>query len=229
MKLIVSDYDETFSEDLKKNIKYENKFIKEGNLFVIATGSSYQSYIDKLGENNFNASYVIVNHGTLIIKNGIVIYEEALTCKLSKSIYEDIMNSNYSSYFYCNKDIRMSDDILDKTLKINVVFRNRKDANSFKDKILKKYSNLVNCYLMYDVLIEIISIKTSKIKAINEIMKLENIEKDDVYTIGDGYNDIEMIKEFNGYAIKNSVDELKKVANNVIDSVYELIKEISSK
>ena len=46
MKLIVSDYDETFSEDLKKNIKYANKFIKEGNLFVIATGSSYQSYIE---------------------------------------------------------------------------------------------------------------------------------------------------------------------------------------
>lgn len=228
MKMIVSDYDETFSEDLKKNIKYANKFIKEGNLFVIATGSSYQSYIDKLGENKFDVSYVIVNHGSLIIKNDNVIYEEVLTHELSKSVFEDIMNSNYSSYFYCNKDIRMSDDILDKTVKINVVFNNRQDANSFKDKILKKYSNLVNCYLMYDVLIEITSIKASKIKAINKIMKLENIDKADVYTIGDGYNDIEMIKEFNGYAIKNAVDELNKVAKNKIDSVYELIEEISS-
>lgn len=146
MKLIVSDYDDTFSEDLDKNIEFANKFINDGNLFVIATGSSYQSYIDKLGENCFNPSYVIVNHGSL----------------------------------------------------------------------------------MYDVLIEIISSKASKIKAINKIIKLENLGKVNVYTIDDGYNDIEMIKEFNGFAIKNSVDALKKDSKKQVDSVYELIKEIGS-
>lgn len=227
MKLVVSDYDETFSEDLKKNIEYSKKFIEAGNLFVIATGSSYQSYIDKLDKNKFDASYVIVNQGSLIIKHGSVIYEEALTDELSKSIYNDIMDSNYDSYFYCNKDIRMSEDILNKTVKINVIFHNSKEAIDFKRKILEKYSNLVNCYLMYDVLIEITSIKTSKVKAINVIMELENIEKNNVYVIGDGYNDIQMIKEFNGYAIKNSVKELKKIAKNEIDSVYELIRKVS--
>ena len=122
MKLIVSDYDDTFSEDLDKNIEFANEFINDGNLFVIATGSSYQSYIDKLGENCFNPSYVIVNHGSLIMKNDNVILEEALTDELTQSIYRDIMNSNYFSYFFCNKDIRMSDNILNKTLKINVTF-----------------------------------------------------------------------------------------------------------
>lgn len=83
-------------------------------------------------------------------------------------------------------------------------------------------------HLMYDVLIEIISTKASKIKAINKIIKLKNLGKVNVYTIDDGYNDIEMIKEFNGFAIKNSVDALKKVFKKQVDSVYELIKEIGS-
>lgn len=227
MKLVVSDYDDTFSIDINKNIEYANKFINDGNLFVIATGNSYQEYIDKLGKKCFNASYIILNHGSLIIKNDNVIYEEPLINELSKNIYKDIMNSNYNSYFYCNKDIGRANDVLDKTVKINVVFCNNKDAVDFKNRILKRYSNLVNCYLMYDVLVEIISSKTSKIKAIKKIMELENIKGDCVYTIGDGYNDIEMIKEYNGYAIKNSVEELKKVSKKEIDSVYGLINEIS--
>lgn len=35
-----------------------------------------------------------------------------------------------------------------------------------------------------------------------------------------------MIKEFNGYAMTNSVDELKYIAKKEYNSVSELIKEI---
>ena len=52
------------------------------------------------------------------------------------------------------------------------------------------------------------------------------LSKENVYTIGDGYSDIEMVKNFNGYAMKKSVDELKKMAKKEYDSVSELINEI---
>ena len=54
-----------------------------------------------------------------------------------------------------------------------------------------KYNRIYYCfYLKYN---KIDSINSSKNKAINAIIELENIEKVNVYTIGDGYNDIEMI------------------------------------
>ena len=53
-----------------------------------------------------------------------------------------------------------------------------------------------------------------------------NILKENVYTIGDGYSDIEMIKDFNGYAMVNSVQELKKLAIKECKSVSSLIDEI---
>ena len=53
-----------------------------------------------------------------------------------------------------------------------------------------------------------------------------NILQENVYTIGDGYIDIEMIKDFNGYAMVNSVDELKKIAKKECKSVAEFINEI---
>ena len=53
-----------------------------------------------------------------------------------------------------------------------------------------------------------------------------NILQENVYTIGDGYSDIEMIKDFNGYAMVNSVNELKQVAIREYESVSNLIDEI---
>ena len=52
------------------------------------------------------------------------------------------------------------------------------------------------------------------------------MSKENTFTIGDGYSDIEMIKDFNGYAIRNSVEELKEVAEKEYDSVHKLIYEI---
>ena len=53
------------------------------------------------------------------------------------------------------------------------------------------------------------------------------MKKKTIYTIGDGYSDINMIKEFNGFAMKNSVEELKKLDIKKYDSVSELIYDIT--
>ena len=53
-----------------------------------------------------------------------------------------------------------------------------------------------------------------------------NISKDNVYTIGDGYSDIDMIKNYNGFAINGALEELKKYALKEYDSVSELVEEI---
>lgn len=77
--------------------------------------------------------------------------------------------------------------------------------------------------------VEIISNEINKSKAIDLLLNRLNILKENVYTIGDGYSDIEMIKDFNGYAMKKSVVELKEVAKKEYDSVSELINEIMEK
>ena len=50
--------------------------------------------------------------------------------------------------------------------------------------------------------------------------------KDNVYTIGDSYNDVEMIEKFNGYSIENAKEEVKKVSKGECSSVSKLIKKI---
>lgn len=92
--------------------------------------------------------------------------------------------------------------------------------------INNKYSDDVNSYYVTENSLEIISNKTNKSNAINLLIERLNILQENVYTIGDGYSDIEMIKDFNGYSMVNSVDELKQVAIKEYESVSNLIDEI---
>ncbi|WZU00813.1 HAD hydrolase family protein [Erysipelothrix sp. D19-032] len=48
-----------------------------------------------------------------------------------------------------------------------------------------------------------------------------------VYTIGDSYNDLPMIKAFHGFAMDNGVDAVKKHAQNVVATVGDALKSVT--
>ena len=58
------------------------------------------------------------------------------------------------------------------------------------------------------------------------LTKKLDINNSNVYSIGDGYSDIEMVKDFNGYCMIDSVNELKKVAISEVKSVSDLVKDL---
>ena len=69
-KILVSDYDKTFylnDEDIEKNKIAVEKFRKERNVFVIATGRSYYDIQKKISEYKINYDYLIINHGASIL------------------------------------------------------------------------------------------------------------------------------------------------------------------
>ena len=77
--------------------------------------------------------------------------------------------------------------------------------------------------------IEIVSNFANKKNAILKVMKLENINKNNVYTIGDGDTDYEMLSYFNGYIMENSSNSLQKLKLPRVKSVSELIEIINNK
>ena len=74
--------------------------------------------------------------------------------------------------------------------------------------------------------IEIISSNTDKSIAIQEIAKIENIKKNKIFTVGDSFNDLEMLKEFNGFCMKNSEELVKSKIEKTCTSVAEVIDKI---
>ncbi len=128
--------------------------------------------------------------------------------------------------FCCSKlDSRVNFNHKDLT-KINVRYNSKEEAIALNKTINDKYANFVNSYYVTENSLEFISNEINKSKAIDILLKELNVSRDNAYTIGDVYSDIEMVKDFNGYSIVNSVDELKNITKKEYNSVSDLINEI---
>lgn len=244
-KILVSDYDKTFylnDEDIEKNKIAVEKFRKQGNVFVIATGRSYYDIQKKINEYKINYDYLIINHGASILsEKDEIIYnfsiENEIISKIRNDLEVNIQNmkvdlendtskTQTNKYFCCKgKASRLAFDNKDLT-KINIKLDSEEMANKINNMMNDKYSENINCYKVSNDIVEIIFKEINKSKAIKLLADYYDLDNKFIYTIGDGYSDIEMIKNFNGYAMKDSVEELKKVAKKEYESVSELINEI---
>jgi hypothetical protein len=232
-KILVSDYDQTFylnDEDIEKNKIAINKFRKKGNIFVIATGRSYLDFKNKVDLYKFEYDYVIINHGaTILDKANNVFANFSIKNNIVSNIKNDLQLEKSIKEFCCSRlESRVDFEHKDLT-KINVKYNSKDEAMNINKDINDKYSEFVNSYYVTENSVEIISNEINKSKAIDLLLNRLNVLRKNVYTIGDGYSDIEMIKDFNGYAMKKSVVELKEVAKKEYDSVSELINEIMEK
>lgn len=231
-KMIASDYDRTFylnDEDIEKNKTAIERFRKEGNIFVIATGRSYYHFMKKVNKYNIDYDYAIINHGaTVIDKQGNTLFNMPMNNSVINNIKNDLQLDKSIDTFCCSKlETKVPFNHKDLT-KINVKYKTKNEAIKMNDQINNKYSDFVTSYNITSSSIEIISNKTDKSKTIKMLADKLGIENKNIYTIGDGYSDIQMIKDYNGYCMKESVDELKNVAkgeyNSVSNLVYKLLE-----
>jgi hydroxymethylpyrimidine pyrophosphatase-like HAD family hydrolase len=69
---------------------------------------------------------------------------------------------------------------------------------------------------------EICALDISKASGVQKVLEHLQIDKEHSYAFGDGLNDLGMIKYVgHGIAMKNAVDQLKEVADEVIGHVDE--------
>lgn len=231
-KLIVSDYDGTFflnEKEIKENVKNVNKFREKNNLFIIATGNNLKRFEEVISKYNIKYDYLILDQGACIFDNKRTLLKD---CFIDYDVSKEIMNEviqTKKEYKICNA-YNDEGNIEEKNItKIGVDFINLEEAFVFNEKINKKYSDYINAYTMiFDKIniVEIISNKTDKNEAIKFVAKKENITKENIYTVGDGYNDISMIQNFNGFCMENAVEELHKKCKNRVASVSELINKL---
>ena len=232
IKMLVSDYDQTFylnDQNIKINIDMVEQFRKAGNKFVIATGRSYMDFKEKVNLYNINYDYAILNHGAIILDNkDKIIAEYFINEKIVSNVKKDLNSEKSIKNFCCSTfESRINfNSNYNPLTKIYSKYESKEYAMYINNKINKNYSEYVNSYYVSTNAVEVISKEINKSKAIKLLANSLKLNQSSIYTIGDGYSDIQMVKDYNGYAMFNSIDELKKEANGVYESVSLLIEDI---
>lgn len=233
MKVIGSDFDGTITtgkiilESTRKKIK---EFRDGDNIFIIVTGRSVSKFKEGIKKYNIDFfDYVICANGSIIldsnlncIEKNMLSYktvESVLNILLDKKNKQIILNTEENSYQITKKkDFR---DINEPILSISLVFDSIEDRDAYSlDKLsnLSVYSN--NIYT---------DISANNISKANSILKLFSyIKGDDLYTIGDGENDMDMLKVTeNSYTFNSSLKCVKKSAKHIRQSIDEILDEIN--
>lgn len=235
MKIIASDFDGTInyqgkiSEDDKKAIK---RFRKEGNKFGVVTGRDVElaSWIKQ--ENGFEFDFLICCTGAVIRSGeGELLY--AKKGKVGPFFYEMVNKalelganffaiSNLMSKCYVDALGKIPADfsMLDEFTHSNVGFPTNEGAKLFLDYVREAHGDKISAY-QNGWHVDMPPASTSKVTGIYEYAKM--FENAEIYTVGDNSNDIDMIKEFNGFAVSNAVDEVKKAAKHQCNRVADMI------
>jgi len=237
MKLIVSDFDETYYTnnielDTKINNKFINKFRKNNNLFMLSSGRSFKSLKEMVTKYNIKYDY-------LSCCDGSILYDNKDNIIIKYSLNPDIINKFISLKKYANINrIQYSyeDDYYpsfkdNNLIGINIVIDNDKITNRFK----KKFKLLNKEYPNYDFLVyahddvTFFCIKNNGINKSSTIKYLEkelNLDYNDIYVIGDNDNDYPMLLYYNSYYIGEVSKDIEKVCIKGFNNFYEIESEI---
>ncbi len=248
IKLVATDIDGTilipegkFAPTVKSCIK---KLCEKGIKVVLVTGRMDKSV--RLIADELNLTTPIVSYqGGLVKESENVLYERYLTEEQAEKIVEwaktekihinlynnDILYSEEDDYEinrYCsiqhvNHTIKNFSEIKkDKVNKILAIdYSNPERISKYEAELPKIFPDL---YIIKSTqyFLEFSNKEASKYCAVKFLQKYWGLKDDEILTIGDQNNDIELLKAGGiKVAMGNATAELKQIADYVTDSVYD--------
>lgn len=229
--LLVSDYDGTFytgNDKITLNIEAIREFRENGGIFLLNTGRSFSSIKGEIRKFKIEYDYLGCLDGLTTFDK----YNTAIDFKeLDESnddLIEELRKFRFNS-FQVNYLKDVYSPIVEKCFSIEESKRKKLD-----DKLSKLLSDkypkldvLVYFDIFQNAFIYFIRNRgVSKNNSIEAVLRYEKIDTKNIFTIGDALNDLEMIRDYNGFMMKDSNYELSRYALGSYDGVYELVDDI---
>lgn len=236
MKIIFSDYDGTIKPffnnpnifekiTFKKNLSTINKFIDNGNQFVITTGRSTNSILEEIKRYKINFSYLSTYDGRVTFDNNLnllnskkiskeVLLELKKIIENEKIVKRATIYDEYGKIYEINEVVLMSI----KPKSINELQRILKSLFEYENSI-----SIIPNFLHKEI---VVAPKSNKVDGARFLIEKNNWNIKDVCSVGDSKNDLELLTEYDGYRMLFSHNCLLMPVENVTTSVHKLIKKI---
>ncbi len=241
MKIIASDYDGTLNEGgvgEEKRIAIK-KWQEAGNLFGIVSGRGIANLRSLADEDELECDFLIGDNGASVSKgNGEIISEVLCDGEVAREIIEYFFTKGCTwswvrPYPECIVvpegeakypwEYSLSNlPKIEKFTQISAAFESPEKAELSAIELDKRYGDKLNI-LQNGCCIDIVRRDVNKAVGIYKLLESVGAKYEDVITVGDNYNDADMIREFRSYAMDNAVPLIKELAGRTTPSVTELI------
>lgn len=254
MKLLATDYDGTLcygKHVMPEDIEAIKKWQDEGNLYVIATGRSAQSIMNQMDEIQLEPDFYITNNGGMVFdkeRNELlanhldyitaidILYAVKEDSEVASYVVNDgfarhriIVNPQITDTRYPTLQPDMSEE---QTLsmpqygQLVISMSNEQEALRMASQINEFFGSYVEAY-PNRTCVDVVPKDISKGAGLEFVAEFSDTDDNDIYTMGDNYNDISLIEYgFNGAAIEMAPEDVKEAAKNIYASVSDMIKNI---
>lgn len=249
MKVLASDYDGTLRTGEMvdtKDVEAIHTFREQGNVFGLVTGRSMESIKKEIERNGFEFDFIIANNGGVVYDANfnklqclymdfnkaldIISYIKTLDC------VSFVINDGYNRYkvrvddsqidhkYGDMAEVTNEEEVLDKgkIAQLVISLNDQQMAHEISEYINTAFSGYVVAYPNTHC-VDIVPAGVSKAEGLYVIESYMDLDHDDIYTIGDSYNDIPMLKEFHGCAVAHAQEDILNAAEHVYDSVADAI------
>ncbi len=250
MKIAASDFDGTLYRNgtvSEEEIDAINKWREKGNLFGVITGRNYVSLREDLDNFDVKYDFIISTNGALIRDgSGNVLKSFEADVKLAQELAEYVAENNsvWAELMYLDSVHRrvIPRRTLDSELIINWgVFNETETFHQFSctitdyekalemtNHINEKYYGQLNAFCLIDpekftANIDTVKYGVSKASALYALGELKNVAKEDIITFGDNFNDLPMIREFDGYIMSSATEKVIQLAKKTCSTLCEVL------
>jgi len=251
MKILASDLDGTlYFGDQEHKLKPQDveaikQFQKEGNLFGICSGRTLAGIHHALDGLDVTLDfYILVSGASLARKDGTYIYQHLLSKSLISKIV-DLVKEYDASILFCHdedyfrfernikndhiaKVISNMDEVPFETYdSLHMAFSTMTELEKVKQLLIEKLGGEIEVH--HNVLnLDITPKNCSKGIAIKTLDQYLPVKYEDIYVIGDSYNDISMFEAAKtAFSFHRSDVIVKEKATHLVDDIAEAIKEMN--
>jgi len=228
------------------------KWQADGNLFAFATGRSINGLAYDRIVYDLKFDYLIgLNGGIIIDAQDEVIFRELIDPAVSREIVALIksrglewfsVTDGLQGYHPAVKRWNVEEDwkahgimesftlsleeaLANPVAMIAVEMPSSEDAIEFAALVNQKYAHQVTAFSNVNN-VDIGAAGLSKATGLAHIAKLHGIDKNDIFGMGDSYNDVPMFEAFHGFTLPEVNDELKSLADKIYPTVSAAIEDV---
>jgi len=238
VKLIVTDLDFTLLHTDKNISKYSQNIFRKCSDYGISTAIATARY--RIGAEKYlniiKPDFEITTDGTMVYRNGEVIYGCGFNLDTTNHIISEIRNISTTLKITVATDMGVlwnSHNIAESSILYKAIYNDySKPINSCAYKIVAELPNkkialniankFSDCKLICyrgENLYGFVNKNAGKVQPIKSLGKELNIELLNIVAFGDDLNDIEMLEQCGyGIAVSNAIEEVLNVADYITDS-----------
>lgn len=247
-KILFSDFDGTLyvnSAVSKADREALQRWQAAGNLFAMASGRQISALRDHLAEEGVEWDYLLcLNGAEAYDRKEQLLFETAIDITLLPDLYRTIVQDDgWANVCYGPRADRVKTEhcsdfntdhvhypeshlsTFTRFTQICTAMPTDAEAPAVKKRVMDRFGDYV-CAELNGRCIDVNARGVSKSSGISKLIAQLGIDKENVYTIGDNFNDLCMLTAFNGYAVAHAPEEVRRQAGHTVKTVSELIDQI---